>query len=516
MPLQDPTIQVLIVNTNVKHELTGGEYAQRRAQCEAAARHLGVPALRDATPELLEQHRPQLDPLLYRRARHVITENERTTAAARALTAGEWDRVGQLMYQSHASLRDDYEVSCPELDLLVELTRQQGAARRRDRLADDRRRLRRLHGQPGPRGRPSRRGVDDPPAVSSADRHPTVVVYHASRPGRSNCPGSRSMSEQLKDFPHRRYNMLTGEWVLVSPHRTLRPWQGQREHHAGEQRPAHDPGCYLCPGNSRAGGHQNPPYASTFVFTNDFPGLLPDSPLQDDDGDPLFRSQSVQGTCRVICFSPRHDLTLPEMSPAEIRAVVDLWADQVTELSRTYRWVQVFENKGAIQGCSNPHPHGQIWAASFLPNEPAKEERQQADYFGQHDSVLLVDYVQRELALQQRVVVEEEHWVVVVPYWATWPFETLLLPRRRQILRLPDLTDEERDNLAVTLKRFLIRYDNLFETSFPYSMGWHGAPSRTRPVRPLAIARPLLSAPAAFGHGQEVHGRIRNAGRTAA
>jgi UDPglucose--hexose-1-phosphate uridylyltransferase len=169
------------------------------------------------------------------------------------------------------------------------------------------------------------------------------------------------------------------------------------------------------------------------------------------------------------------------MSPAEIRAVVDLWADQVTELGRTYRWVQVFENKGAIQGCSNPHPHGQIWASSFLPNEPAKEERQQAEYFGQHDSVLLVDYVQRELEAQERVVVDEEHWVVVVPYWATWPFEALLLPRRRQILRLPDLSDQERDNLAVTLKRFLTRYDNLFETSFPYSMGWHGAPSAPGP-----------------------------------
>ena len=269
---------------------------------------------------------------------------------------------------------------------------------------------------------------------------------------------------------------MTGEWILVSPHRTLRPWQGQEEDESSKKNRRHDPDCYLCPRNERAGGAVNPDYDNTFVFTNDYPALLPDGPTGDGDGDPLFRHQVVQGTSRVICFSPRHDLTLPEMSPEEIRMVIDLWAEQIVDLSQTYRWVQVFENKGSVMGCSNPHPHGQIWASNFLPNEPAKEELQQARYFGEHGTPLLVDYVGRELEFRERLVVEDDHWVAVVPYWATWPYETLLLPRDRHVLRLPDLADHERDNLAVVLKRLLTRYDNLFETSFPYSMGWHGAP----------------------------------------
>jgi UDPglucose--hexose-1-phosphate uridylyltransferase len=242
-----------------------------------------------------------------------------------------------------------------------------------------------------------------------------------------------------------------------------------------ETRPAYDPTCYLCPGNERAGGLRNPEYTSTFVFTNDFAALLPDSPPAPASGHPLMRAESEQGTCRVICFSPRHDLTLPEMPEEDIRHVVDVWAAQVTELGRRHRWVQVFENKGAVMGCSNPHPHGQVWAGSALPNEPAKEDRQQRAYLAEHGSVLLLDYAKLEATQQERIVVEDEHWLAVVPYWALWPFETLLLPRRH-VLRLPDLTGAERASLAGTLKRLLTRYDNLFETSFPYSMGWHGAP----------------------------------------
>jgi len=285
------------------------------------------------------------------------------------------------------------------------------------------------------------------------------------------------MSANLKEHPHRRYNVLTGEWILVSPHRTLRPWQGQEEDESSKERKQHEPDCYLCPRNERAGGAVNPDYDSTFVFTNDYPALLPDGSMGDGDRDPLFRHQNVEGTCRVICFSPRHDLTLPEMSPQDIRMVIGLWADQIVDLGRTYRWVQVFENKGSIMGCSNPHPHGQVWAGSFLPNEPAKEECQQAGYYREHGAPLLVNYAMRELELQERLVVETDHWVAVVPYWATWPYETMLLPRHRHVLRLPDLTDRERDDLAMALKRLLTKYDNLFQTSFPYSMGWHGAPT---------------------------------------
>jgi UDPglucose--hexose-1-phosphate uridylyltransferase len=284
-----------------------------------------------------------------------------------------------------------------------------------------------------------------------------------------------SGSFQLDDLPHRRYNPLIGEWVLVSPHRMKRPWRGQVEKAVPEQRPIYDPSCYLCPGNLRAGGLRNPPYDSTYVFTNDFAALLPDTPPVGNE-DPLLQCQSHQGTCRVVCFSPRHDLTLPEMSPAEIRRVVDVWAEQVQELGLRYRWVQIFENKGAAMGASNPHPHGQVWAIDALPNEPAKEDRQQRVYLGEHGSPLLMDYAELEADRQERVVVENDHWLAVVPFWATWPFETLLLPRRH-VAHLPDLTGEERDSLSQVLKRLLTRYDNLFEVSFPYSMGWHGAPT---------------------------------------
>lgn len=283
------------------------------------------------------------------------------------------------------------------------------------------------------------------------------------------------------DHPHRRYNPLTGEYVLVSPHRMKRPWQGKQERPPGDDRPRYDPTCYLCPGNTRANGLQNPAYESTFVFTNDFAALLPDTPPVGDTspaGDPdyaLLRAVDARGTCRVICFSPRHDVTLPEMALPEIRHVVDVWADQTTELGALYQWVQVFENKGEIMGCSNPHPHGQIWAGDFLPNEAAKEDRGQRTYYDTHGSPLLVDYAALESARGARVVVENDDWLAVTPYWSVWPFETLLLPRR-PVLRLPDLTGRERDSLAGILKRLTTRYDNLFEVSFPYSMGWHGAP----------------------------------------
>jgi UDPglucose--hexose-1-phosphate uridylyltransferase len=275
------------------------------------------------------------------------------------------------------------------------------------------------------------------------------------------------------EHPHRRYNPLMGEWVLVSPHRTKRPWQGQVEKTQPEEKPHYDPKCYLCPGNERAGGVYNPAYEHTFVFTNDFAALLPETPAAHAE-DPLLRTQAVSGTCRVLCFSPRHDLTLAEMDPPTIRRVIDLWGEQVTELGTQYRWVQVFENKGAMMGSSNPHPHGQVWASDFLPNQPAAEDRTQQAYYQENGRPLLLDYAGRESG-GPRVVVENQDWLAVVPYWAVWPFETLLMPRRA-ISHLPDLGDGERDSLSAILHALLIRYDNLFETAFPYSMGWHGTP----------------------------------------
>jgi len=277
------------------------------------------------------------------------------------------------------------------------------------------------------------------------------------------------------DYPHRRFNPLTGEWVLVSPHRLKRPWQGQVERVPPPSRPPYDPTCYLCPGNHRAGDAVNPPYESTFVFTNDFAALLPEVPELPPSGHPLLRAERLTGTARVICFSPRHDLTIAEMAPADIRKVVDVWAEQVADLGARYRWVQVFENRGEMMGSSNPHPHGQVWAQSVLPTLVEREDARQRDYFKAHGSSLLVDYAALE-AGGERTVLENDHWLAVVPYWAVWPYETLLLPRR-PVLHLPDLEGGERDALADILKRLLTRYDNLFETSFPYTMGWHGAPT---------------------------------------
>jgi UDPglucose--hexose-1-phosphate uridylyltransferase len=284
--------------------------------------------------------------------------------------------------------------------------------------------------------------------------------------------------------PHRRFNPLTGQFVLVSPHRTKRPWQGQTEPAPRERRPAHDPACYLCPGNRRAQSDVNPDYTGTFVFDNDFSALLPEVPDLPDGAqgaaygsafDPLLKIEPVQGTCRVICFSPRHDLSLAEMNVGDIATVVDTWATQTAALGARYRWVQVFENKGAVMGCSNPHPHGQIWATTSLPNEATAEDRQQRTYRDEHGSPLLVDYAQRERDLGLRLVHESEHFMAVVPFWAVWPFEMLILPRHH-VARLPDLTPEARADLAVFLRVLLGAYDRLFDVSFPYSMGWHGAP----------------------------------------
>ncbi len=275
--------------------------------------------------------------------------------------------------------------------------------------------------------------------------------------------------------PHRRFNPLKREWVLVSPHRNKRPWQGRSEDAVGDDKPQHDPSCYLCAGNTRVNGEVNPNYEGPFVFPNDFPALLQDTPDGAGSDHPLLKSETVRGTSRVICFSERHDLTLPELPVPGIRAVIDLWTEQLTDLGAQYDWVQVFENKGAIMGCSNPHPHGQIWASNFLPNEVATEDAAQRDHMAATGTPLLLDYAQLEAGDGSRTIVENAHWIAVVPYWAVWPYEALLLPKRH-VLRMTDLTPEERDALADALKRLCTRFDNLFQTEFPYSMGWHGAP----------------------------------------
>jgi UDPglucose--hexose-1-phosphate uridylyltransferase len=281
----------------------------------------------------------------------------------------------------------------------------------------------------------------------------------------------------LREQPHRRFNPLTGEWILVSPHRTDRPWQGQTERPADPASVAHDPDCYLCPGNVRAGGICNPEYSATFVFDNDFAALRPEVPsLSLDDG--LLIATTESGVCRVVCFSPRHDLTLAQMAVSEIRRVIDVWAGQYRSLGDlpSINHVQIFENRGAMMGCSNPHPHGQVWATQSIPNEPRKEQESLHDYRRKNHSCLLCDYSALELASGERIVCQNEHFLALVPFWATWPFETLILSRRH-VHDIEALGAEERADLADLLKRLTTRYDNLFLTLFPYSMGFHQRPT---------------------------------------
>lgn len=281
----------------------------------------------------------------------------------------------------------------------------------------------------------------------------------------------------MEDHPHRRYNALTGEWVLVSPHRAKRPWQGQIEKSEQEQRPAYDPNCYLCPGNERAGGFKNPDYPSTFVFVNDFSALLSDAPKGKENDGELFQAESESGICKVICFSPRHDLTIPEMEVSAIRKVIDLWAEEFKQLGNNpeINYIQIFENKGSMMGCSNPHPHGQIWSSKSVPVEPMKEQTNQLAYFQKHGHALLTDYIAKELEKKDRIILENEHFVALVPYWAVWPFEAMIAPKRH-VTDLTQLTDEEKDAFAAAYQELTIVYDNLFEVSFPYSAGLHQRP----------------------------------------
>lgn len=276
--------------------------------------------------------------------------------------------------------------------------------------------------------------------------------------------------------PHRRKNLLTGDWVLVSPQRLQRPWQGETSDNPVAPRIAYDPDCYLCPGNHRAGGASNPNFSGVHVFDNDYPALLADAQAPDDD--PLLVAEPETGICRVICYSPDHSRTMSQMSRDEITAIIDAWADQYVSLSNApdISAVTIFENRGAAMGASNPHPHGQVWATSTVPPELAIESANQQAYLDRTGRVLLLDYIERELRSGERIVCANDDFVALVPFWAAWPFETLLLPRRT-VASLADLNHSERHALADVLSNLTQAYDRLFDTPFPYTMGWHQKPA---------------------------------------
>lgn len=282
----------------------------------------------------------------------------------------------------------------------------------------------------------------------------------------------------IENTPHKRLNILTGEWILVSPHRTKRPWQGKVEKIVKKNSVVHNPECYLCPGNTRANVVQNPDYKTTFVFQNDFSALIPGKNFETINHQDLIQAAAEPGICKVVCFSPRHDLSLAEMEMEGLLKVVDMWVVEYRNISflEFINYITIFENKGELMGCSNRHPHGQIWAQHSIPNEPLKESIRQKKYFEEKKRCMLCDYLSKEIELDQRVVAENDHFVLLIPFWAAWPYETIIIPKFHS-QNILSLDENEKISLADILKETTVRYDNLFETSFPYSMGFHQSPT---------------------------------------
>lgn len=471
-PLELGDYELLFLNTNVSHSLADSAYNARRAACEQGAAILkkqypSVDLLRDADLDMLNRVKDQMSGEVYQRCKYVIEEIGRVLQACDALQEKDFNEVGRLMYQTHDGLQYLYEVSCPELDFLVDATRDKSHILGSRMMGG---------GFGGCTINLIKKGhaqafIDEisPLYKAKFGRALTPIITEIGEGARvSKVVGDLNFDED----PHRRYNILTGEWVLVSPHRTKRPWNGKQEAADLGSRPKYDPSCYLCPGNTRAGGIENPAYPDVFVFDNDFGALLPHT-SNDTFQDGLMQAKGELGQCRVVCFSPDHSLTLPQMDLAAIERVIQIWSEQYQELGALphVNYVQIFENKGAIMGCSNPHPHGQIWSQSSIPQEAEKKAIQQQIYWEKNGRSLLGDYLMQELAqADQRIVIQNDHFVALVPFWATWPYECMIVPKRH-FQDISQMTRLEQAAFAQILKALTIKLDNLFQTSFPYSSG---------------------------------------------
>ncbi|GAB5553092.1 MAG: hypothetical protein Sapg2KO_26830 [Saprospiraceae bacterium] len=471
-PLELGDFELLFLNTNVSHSLADSAYNARRAACEEGVkilkqRYPEVEMLRDVNIKMLDSVQGQMSEEVYQRCRYIVEEIARVLKACDALQQKDFEELGNLIYQTHYGLQHLYEVSCPELDFLVDATRDKSYILGSRMMGG---------GFGGCTINLIKKGHAEafikeisPLYEAKFGLALTPIITEIGEGARiSKAIGDLDFDEN----PHRRFNILTGEWVLVSPHRTKRPWNGKQETPDLGSRPSYDASCYLCPGNIRAGGIKNPDYEDVFVFQNDFGALLPDS-TKGEFQDGLMQAQGEIGQCRVVCFSPDHSLTLPQMEVAAIERVIQLWSDQYQELGALpyVNHVQIFENKGAIMGCSNPHPHGQIWSQSSIPQEAKKKAIQQQIYWEKNGRSLLGDYLNQELEqADQRIITQNDHFVALVPFWATWPYECMIVPKRH-FQAISQMTKSEQKSFAQILKALTIKLDNLFQTSFPYSSG---------------------------------------------